>query len=110
MHEVNDLSAATLRRQFSESRELRGPNLRLYQIHSATLDSGVLDHPVVLEDLARLRASGVSIGVTVTGPKQAETIEHALEVGGFDAVQAAWNLLECAAAPCLPRPMPLESA
>ena len=47
--------------------------------------------------LARLRASGVSIGVTVTGPKQAETTERALEVSGFDAVQATWNLLERAA-------------
>ena len=97
VHEVKDLSVATLRRQFAESRELLGPNLRLYQIHSATLDSGVLDDPAVLEDLARLQASGVSIGVTVTGPKQAETIERALEVGGFDAVPATWNLLERAA-------------
>jgi hypothetical protein len=71
---------------------------------------GVLDDPAVLEDLARLRASGVSIGVTVTGPKQPETIERALEVGGFDAVQATWNLLEPRRAPRLPRPMPLESA
>jgi aryl-alcohol dehydrogenase-like predicted oxidoreductase len=101
VHEVKDLSVATLRRQFAESRELLGPNLRLYQIHSATLDSGVLDDPAVLEDLARLRASGVSIGVTVTGPKQAETIERALEVGGFDAVQATWNLLERAAGSAL---------
>jgi aryl-alcohol dehydrogenase-like predicted oxidoreductase len=38
----------------------------------------------------------------VTGPKQAETIERALEVGGFGAVQATWTLLERAAgsAPC----------
>jgi aryl-alcohol dehydrogenase-like predicted oxidoreductase len=101
VHEVKDLSVATLRRQLAESRELLGPNLRLYQIHSATLDSGVLDDPAVLEDLARLRASGVSIGVTVTGPRQAETIERALEVGGFDAVQATWNLLERAAGSAL---------
>jgi aryl-alcohol dehydrogenase-like predicted oxidoreductase len=36
----------------------------------------------------------VSIGLTVTGPRQAETIDRALEVGGFDTVQATWNLLE----------------
>src|ERR1700739_3848614 len=35
VHEVKDLSLATLRRQFAESRELLGRNLRLYQIHSA---------------------------------------------------------------------------
>jgi aryl-alcohol dehydrogenase-like predicted oxidoreductase len=97
VHEVKDLSVGTLRRQFAETHDLLGSNLRLYQIHSATLDSGVLDDPAVLEELARLRASGLSIGLTVTGPGQAETIVRALEVGGFDAVQATWNLLERAA-------------
>ena len=99
--EVKDLSLAALRRQFAESRELLGPNLRLYQIHSATVESGVLRDPAVLDDLAGLRASGLSIGLTVTGPRQAETIELALEVGGFDAVQATWNLLEGAAGSAL---------
>jgi aryl-alcohol dehydrogenase-like predicted oxidoreductase len=101
VNEVKDLSIATLRRQLAESRELLGPNLRLYQIHSATLDSGVLDDHAVLDELARLRASGTSIGLTVTGPGQAETIERALEVGGFDAVQATWNLLERSAGSAL---------
>jgi aryl-alcohol dehydrogenase-like predicted oxidoreductase len=94
VHEVKDLSATTLRRQLAESRALLGPYLQLYQIHSATLGSGVLDDPAVREELERLRASGVSVGLTVTGPRQAETIERALEVGGFDTVQATWNLLE----------------
>jgi aryl-alcohol dehydrogenase-like predicted oxidoreductase len=101
VHEVKELSAATLRRQLAESRELLGPNLRLYQIHSATLESGVLDDRAVLDELARLRESGVAVGLTVTGPRQAETIERALEVGGFDAVQATWNLLEPSAGPAL---------
>jgi aryl-alcohol dehydrogenase-like predicted oxidoreductase len=100
-HEVKDLSLATLRRQSAESLDLLGPNLRLYQIHSATLESGVLDDPAVLDELARLRSSGLSIGVTVTGPDQAATIERVLELGGFDAVQATWNLLERSAGPAL---------
>jgi aryl-alcohol dehydrogenase-like predicted oxidoreductase len=101
VHEVKDLSVAALRRQLAESQELLGPHLRLYQVHSATLDSGVLDDPAVLQELGRLRASGLSIGLTATGPRQAETIERALEVGGFDTVQATWNLLERAAGPAL---------
>ena len=101
VHEVKDLSVGTLRRQLSETRVLLGDNLCLYQIHSATLESGVLDDPAVRDELARLRAGGLVIGFTVTGPRQRETIERALEVGGFDAVQATWNLLERSAGPAL---------
>jgi aryl-alcohol dehydrogenase-like predicted oxidoreductase len=101
VHEVKDLSLATLQRQLAESRALLGPHLRLYQIHSATLESGVLDDREVLDELARLRDTGLAVGLTVTGPKQPETIERALEVGIFDTVQATWNLLERSASPAL---------
>jgi aryl-alcohol dehydrogenase-like predicted oxidoreductase len=100
-HEVKDLSPDNLRRQAAESRALLGDHLALYQIHSATLESGVLDDAAVREELGRLRDEGLKIGFTVTGPRQAETIEHALEVGGFDTVQATWNLLERSAGPVL---------
>ena len=99
--EVKDLSAATLRRQLAESRALLGSHLRLYQIHSATLESGVLEDREVLEELGRLREEGVAIGFSVTGPRQAETIRRALEVGIFGMVQATWNLLERSAGPAL---------
>jgi aryl-alcohol dehydrogenase-like predicted oxidoreductase len=99
--EVKDLSAATLRRQVAESRALLGPHLRLYQIHSATLESGVLEDREVLDELARLREEELAIGFSVTGPRQAETIRRALEVGGFDTVQTTWNLLERSAGPAL---------
>jgi aryl-alcohol dehydrogenase-like predicted oxidoreductase len=99
--EVKDLSVETFRRQFGESRALLGPHLRLYQIHSATVESGVLEDREVLDELSRLRADGTAIGVSVTGPEQAETIGRAVGVGIFDAVQATWNLLERSAGPAL---------
>jgi aryl-alcohol dehydrogenase-like predicted oxidoreductase len=101
VHEVKDLSLATLRRQLTESRGLLGAHLRLYQIHSATEESGVLDDSAVLDELAHLRETGLAVGLTVTGPHQRETIEQALEVGIFDSVQATWNVLEQSAAPAL---------
>jgi aryl-alcohol dehydrogenase-like predicted oxidoreductase len=80
----------------------------LYQIHSATAESGVLDDGAVLDELARLRAAGVRIGLSTSGPRQAETIERALAVRRdgerlFDAVQATWNLLERSAEGALAR-------
>jgi aryl-alcohol dehydrogenase-like predicted oxidoreductase len=92
--EVKDLSLDTLRRQVAESRDLLEPHLRLYQIHSATMESAVLEDRGVLEQLARLREEGLAVGVSVTGSGQGETIRRAMETGGFDAVQATWNLLE----------------
>jgi aryl-alcohol dehydrogenase-like predicted oxidoreductase len=102
-HEVKDLSVGTLRRQLAESRALLGDHLDLYQIHSATLESGVLDDEGVAAELERLRAEGLAVGLTVTGPRQAETIERAVELGRFDTVQATWNVLERSAGPALER-------
>lgn len=99
VNEVKDLSLATLRRQIAESRALLGDRLHLYEIHSATLESKVLDDVAVLRELERLRAGGLIIGLTVTGPKQAEVIRRAMDVrvdgvNPFQVVQATWNLLE----------------
>ena len=102
VNEVKDLSIETLRRQEAETRANLGANLGLYQIHSATLDSGVLDDPAILDELARLRAEeGWLTGMSVTGARQGDTIRRALEIGAFDCVQATWNLLEPSAGPAL---------
>jgi aryl-alcohol dehydrogenase-like predicted oxidoreductase len=98
-HEVKDHSAEALRAQLAESRGLLGPYLALYQIHSATPDTGVLEDGRVLDDLAALRGAGLRVGVTASGTTQTETIRRALAIrhGGkplFAAVQATWNVLE----------------
>lgn len=101
VNEVKDLSLPALRRQFAASHRLLGANLRLYQVHSATLESGVLEDKHVLDELKRLRDRGLSIGLTVTGPKQPQTIDRAVNTGIFDVVQATWNILEQSAGPAL---------
>jgi aryl-alcohol dehydrogenase-like predicted oxidoreductase len=105
-NEVKDHSLAALHRQYRQSREILGNRLGLYQIHSATLESGVLEDRQVLSELAQLRAEGLVIGLTTSGPRQADVIRRALavEVDGvnpFAAVQTTWNLLEPAAGPAL---------
>jgi len=102
-HEVKDLSVSQLRRQLGETREHLGSWLRLYQIHSATIESGVLSDADVLGELAALRATGVEIGLTATGPGQPATIDAAVATGAFDAVQATWNLHERSAGDALAR-------
>ena len=106
VHETKDLSLATLRRQLTESQLLLDQRLNLYQVHSATLESGVLDDAAVLGELARLRSEGLVIGLTVTGPRQADTIRRALNlridgINPFQCVQATWNLLEPSAGSAL---------
>jgi aryl-alcohol dehydrogenase-like predicted oxidoreductase len=99
VHEVKDLSIDTLRRQIAESRSLLDDRLQLYQIHSATLESRILENVAVLRELMQLHSSGLVIGLTVTGPNQADTLRRALSVSidgvnPFQVVQATWNLLE----------------
>jgi aryl-alcohol dehydrogenase-like predicted oxidoreductase len=106
VHEVKDHSLVTLRRQVAESRALLDGWLALYQIHSATLDSGVLEDRAVLEELVGLREAGLAIGLTTSGPQQGETLRRALEVevdgaNPFGSVQATWNVLEPSAGPAL---------
>lgn len=98
-HEVKSHTLPVFTRQLGESRTILGAHLALYQIHSATMDSGVLDDASTIDALAEARSGGLRIGLTVSGPGQADTIWRALDVRRdgarvFDAVQATWNLLE----------------
>ncbi len=107
-HEVKEHTLPVLQRQIAESRAYLGPYLKLYQIHSATLESGVLENKEVIAELARLKVEeGLRIGLSLSGAAQAETLRRALGVrlfNGrplFDAVQATWNLLEPSAGEAL---------
>jgi aryl-alcohol dehydrogenase-like predicted oxidoreductase len=106
VHEVKHTRRRPPRRQLSETRELLGERLDLYEIHSATLESGVLEDRRALAELVRIRQEGLVVGLTVSGPRQAEVVERALEadvdgVNPFGVVQATWNLLEPSVGPAL---------
>jgi len=99
-HEVKDHTLATLDRQYTESSAILGSSLRLYQIHSATVSSGVLNRPDVLDRLAELkRKTGLLIGLTLSGTDSWRVLVRATGVERddrplFDVVQATWNILE----------------
>ncbi|MCX7702399.1 MAG: aldo/keto reductase [Gemmataceae bacterium] len=100
-HEVKEHSRAVLDRQFAESQGFLGPYLDIYQIHSATQESGVLENAEVIRRLRELRSQGVKIGLSLSGPRQADTLRRAMELDLFDVVQATWNLLEPSVGPAL---------
>jgi aryl-alcohol dehydrogenase-like predicted oxidoreductase len=106
VHEVKEHSLAVLQRQWGETYANLGDFLGLYQIHSATLESGVLDNRPVLEELQRMKETGIALGLSVSGAHQDEVIAKALTIKSegdllFDCVQATWNLLETSAGPAL---------
>ena len=57
-HEVKENLIPNLESQFGQSIGHLGSYLRLYQIHSATLESGVLDNKEVLEKLLEIKTNG----------------------------------------------------
>jgi aryl-alcohol dehydrogenase-like predicted oxidoreductase len=106
VHEVKDHSVAAFRRQLAETRGWLGDRLAVYHVHSATLDTGVLEDVELHRALAELRDAGVRVGVSTSGPEQAAAVRRALavHVGGrplFTSIQSTWNLLETSAAEAL---------
>ncbi|MFE0457875.1 aldo/keto reductase [Kitasatospora sp. NPDC058965] len=106
VHEVKEHSAAVFDRQIKETRQRLGRHLDVYLVHSVTPDSPALTDPELHARLAALAAEGVRVGLSTSGPAQAEAVRAALAVTVdgeplFTAVQATWNLLERSAAPAL---------
>src|ERR1700722_7519746 len=105
-HEIKSHTLSTLQKQWPESISWLNGYLDLYQIHSVTMESGVLDDQSVFDELARLKSKGTHIGLSLSGPDQAATLRKAmaLNLDGlrlFETVQATWNLLEPSVGPAL---------
>lgn len=105
-HEVKEHSLPVLDRQWDETKETLGTYLDLYQIHSATLESGVLTNTAVLNRLAKLKSQGTLIGLSLSGSNQNEVLRAAMQIkidgiALFDAVQATYNILEISAGAAL---------
>ncbi|MEO9570684.1 MAG: aldo/keto reductase [Polaribacter sp.] len=99
VHEVKEHSLSKLNEQWNFSKQLL-PYLKVYQIHSATLETGVLENKAVLEQLYFLkREHNLKIGLTTTGINQVEVIKKALDlyIDGeqvFDLFQVTYNFLD----------------
>jgi aryl-alcohol dehydrogenase-like predicted oxidoreductase len=99
VNEVKEHSLAMFTSQLAQTRALLGGRLALYQVHSLTEDSPLFRDSALQIALAALRDEGVLVGLSTTGPRQADTLRKALEVtvGGaplFAATEVTWNLLE----------------
>ena len=102
--EVKEHSLAMFTTQLAQSRALLGDRLTLYQVHSLTVDSSLFTDPPLLAALSKLRAEGVIIGLSASGPRQADAVRRALSltVDGqplFAATEVTWNLLEPSVGP-----------
>ncbi len=99
VHEIKDHSVEKLNQQWEVSKQLL-PNLSTLQIHSATLETGVLENKTVLDRLTALKSNhNLLIGLSTTGVNQVEVIKKALDVVTdgqplFDVFQVTYNVLD----------------
>ena len=105
-HEVKEHSLDRLNRQWEISSGLL-PDLQLYQIHSATFSSGIIENEAVLQRLSELKEThGIKIGLSTSGAQQAVFLQKAMETSLkygqlFDTFQSTYNILEPSAGPQL---------
>lgn len=100
-HEVKDHSVENFLSQIDQTVECIGDYVKLYQVHSATFESGILTDKRVHEALNECKKSkGWSIGLSVSGPKQNAILREAMQIQAsdgtrlFDSVQCTFNVLE----------------
>jgi aryl-alcohol dehydrogenase-like predicted oxidoreductase len=99
IHEIKEHSLNKLLEQWEQSKNLF-PNLSSHQIHSATLESGVLENEQVLQQLNKLKNEyGLLIGLTSSGHNQLEILKRAIDIEIenkplFNVFQVTYNLLD----------------
>lgn len=98
-HEVKEHSLDKLLEQWEVSKQML-PNLKYYQVHSATFESGVLENEAVLNQLYHIKKeTGLHIGISTSGANQSDVIASALNISIendslFDSFQVTYNVFE----------------
>ena len=98
-HEVKEHSIDKLSNQWEFSKMLL-PHIKVYPIHSATLDTGVLENKDVLSRLHEIKKThNITIGLTTTGDNQTEILEKGLSIEVenerlFQSFQCTFNILD----------------
>ncbi|SED16126.1 Predicted oxidoreductase [Tenacibaculum sp. MAR_2009_124] len=99
VHEIKEHSLSKLNEQWEVSKQLL-PYLSFYQIHSATLDTGVLENEKILNRLHEIKKKySVQVGITASGANQLEILEKASAISIdneilFSVYQCTFNMLE----------------
>lgn len=99
VHEIKEHSLEKLNEQWEFSKKLL-PNLKIYQIHSATLETGVLDNKAILQRLHEIKKEHkIIIGLTTTGVNQVEVLKKAVNIEIeneplFSSFQSTYNIME----------------
>ncbi|WP_421583925.1 aldo/keto reductase [Rhodococcus sp. MALMAid1271] len=101
VHEVKEHSVARLAEQWPQTLRELGGEPDHYLIHSVTPDSPALHDTALLDDLRALAEGGTRIGISTSGPRQADVVQAALEIEVFSSVQSTWNPLEPSVGPAL---------
>lgn len=101
VHEVKEHSVARLAEQWPQSLRDLGAVPDHYLIHSVTPDSPALRDAALLDELRALADSGTRIGISTSGPHQADVVHAALDIEVFSSVQSTWNPLETSVGPAL---------
>lgn len=99
VHEIKEHSLEKLNAQWEFSKKLL-PILKIYQIHSATLETKVLDNKAILQRLHQIkREFNIIIGITTTGVNQVEVLRKAVDIEIeneplFSSFQCTYNIME----------------